>query len=1014
MDSFLRCKMGVGVVRFTLLMMLLMSAPAMSADFFYEVNADGTTVTITGCDDPGGSLIIPAMIDGKTVTAIGNYSFQLLTSVTNLSIPSGVSRIGTYAFAMTGLTEVALPDGVLSIGASAFGDCPSLMSVSLPNSISNIEESAFVNCASLTNVAIPSSVISIQPYVFAFCSGLKNVTIPNGVNYIGWWAFRNCYALTNVVIPNSVAEIDDHAFSCCGRLEKLTLGDHVVRLGENAFENCVSLSTLLIPGSVTDIDYNAFKGCGSLQSVLIPASVKVVESGAFSDCSKLVSINVSAANAAYTSVDGVLFTRNERCLVQFPGGRSGSYQVPAGVTAIDLDAFVGCSELVSVNISDNVSYVWYDSFVGCGKLASINVSAANMNYASVDGVLFTKDMLEILCCPGGKTGDYVIPDSVEDLQALVFRGCSRLTSVTIPAAAYIDGWPFFDKCDNLTAINVHSSNTNYRVVDGVLYNRDLTELLKCPEGKTGNITIPASVNKIEGNALRGCHRLTAINVDNENETFESLDGVLFDKGLAVLLQFPGGKGGAYAIPAGTVWLKEFAFYACTNLTSVVVPEFLWAIPPFAFAECTNLERVFFNEAMSIEDFAFYGCDSLEGIYAKKYYYWNVGHNLFDMNSPTVIYYHYLTSGDGWGKKLAGRPTALWIYEEPVPFSESFESEGEMPERWRLEFLEGTADWAYQAGGYAGNPNTAHSGNYNAVLYAPAADRVKTKLVSPMIDLGVHPKSATLSFWHCMQNKSGDIDELRVFYKTTLNTNWTHLATYTDETPEWTQRTLALPDPSRTYFIAFEGTANFGYGVCIDDVEVTVESPTITVTFDPQGGSTPSPQSKSVTFGSAYEALATTLRSGYTFGGWYTNAVCMGAQVTSATTVAIAADHTLYAKWTELATSTTPVPVPYSWLEKYPTLMSMAGGNHEIAAIINLDLDGMLTWQEYVAGSDPTNKASVFLSLIGVNAGQPLINWVPDLGTTRVYTVNGKTNLNDAAWGPTNSGSRFFKVKVGMP
>ncbi len=109
-----------------------------------------------------------------------------------------------------------------------------------------------------------------------------------------------------------------------------------------------------------------------------------------------------------------------------------------------------------------------------------------------------------------------------------------------------------------------------------------------------------------------------------------------------------------------------------------------------------------------------------------------------------------------------------------------------------------------------------------------------------------------------------------------------------------------------------------------------------------------------------------------------------------------------------------VPVPIWWLDQFPTLMSMAGGNYQIAPLMDVDLDGMLTWEEYVAGSIPTNNESVFRARIAVSNGYPRITWSPDLGTARVYVVNGRTNLMGEAWGPTNSGNRFFRVKVQMP
>lgn len=112
-----------------------------------------------------------------------------------------------------------------------------------------------------------------------------------------------------------------------------------------------------------------------------------------------------------------------------------------------------------------------------------------------------------------------------------------------------------------------------------------------------------------------------------------------------------------------------------------------------------------------------------------------------------------------------------------------------------------------------------------------------------------------------------------------------------------------------------------------------------------------------------------------------------------------------------STSTTPVPVPFAWLDTYGLV---SGGNYESAAAADADGDGQLSWQEYVSGSLPTNRNSTFRAYIGITNGRPRVTWSPNLGTSRVYTVDGKSALTNAAWvSPTNAASRFFRVKVSL-
>lgn len=109
-----------------------------------------------------------------------------------------------------------------------------------------------------------------------------------------------------------------------------------------------------------------------------------------------------------------------------------------------------------------------------------------------------------------------------------------------------------------------------------------------------------------------------------------------------------------------------------------------------------------------------------------------------------------------------------------------------------------------------------------------------------------------------------------------------------------------------------------------------------------------------------------------------------------------------------ATTTTPVAVPYVWLDDFGLA---ATSDYETAAFSDTDGDGMAAWEEFVAGTTPTNAASVFLANILQTDHGPQVTWTPDLGSLRVYTVIGKTLLTDADWGATNAASRFFRVQV---
>jgi len=172
-----------------------------------------------------------------------------------------------------------------------------------------------------------------------------------------------------------------------------------------------------------------------------------------------------------------------------------------------------------------------------------------------------------------------------------------------------------------------------------------------------------------------------------------------------------------------------------------------------------------------------------------------------------------------------------VLPRAVLFAEDFEHGGLLPSGWTLEYVTNTVPWVCRNGGGNGGsihvPLAAYEGGFNAVLWwsTTTADRPdhRTKLVTPPINLGAAPANIRLTFWHCMSELQGDQDELRVYYKTSEAGAWHLLATYTQDVPDWTKRTLVLPEACSTYYLAFEGNAKYGNGVCIDDVRISDEA-----------------------------------------------------------------------------------------------------------------------------------------------------------------------------------------------
>ncbi len=353
----------------------------------YEYNGDWA---------PWGTGIRSVMIE-EGVTSIGDLAFYYCESLTSVTIPSSVTSIGSWAFSgCSSLTSMTIPSSVTSIGGSAFSDCSSLTSVTIPPSVTSIGNEAFSGCSSLTSVTISKGVVSIAYEAFSHCVSLTSVTIPptvttigvrafsncsaltsvmieEGVTSIGSYAFWDCSALTNVTIPPSVTTIEDGVFNGCSSLMSVTIPEGVTSIGRHAFRDCSSLTSVAIPEGVTSIEWDAFWGCSSLTSVTIPSSVTSIGEQVFSCCSSLTAIYVNEDNPSYKSVDGVLFTKDNERLLCFPGGRSGSYFIPSGVTSIGEFAFGDCKGLTYVEIPEGVTRIDRGAFLRCSKLNSIRL-----------------------------------------------------------------------------------------------------------------------------------------------------------------------------------------------------------------------------------------------------------------------------------------------------------------------------------------------------------------------------------------------------------------------------------------------------------------------------------------------------------------------------------------------------------------------------------------------------------------------------------------------------------------
>ena len=331
---------------------LLTSNAETYSDYEYQVLDDGT-VEITDYhgeyfDEP---IVIPATIDGKKVTSIGDYAFSEYTSLESITIPSGVTSIGDSAFEWCdSLSSINIPNSVTSIGSRAFCFCTSLENITIPESVTYIGGFAFGDTEWLKNKMTNNLLVIINNILIdgRGCSG--DVIIPDSVTEIGDNAFWDCKSIDSIIVPNSVASIGNSAFSYCTNLKSITIPDSVTNISDQVFCGCTSLESITIPNGVTSVGYDAFRGCTSLDSITIPDTITCFGGYAFEKTKWLENKRI---DDPLVIVNGILID-GHAC--------SGDIIIPNYVTSICDYAFFDNDNLTSVTIPKSVLYIGDSAF----------------------------------------------------------------------------------------------------------------------------------------------------------------------------------------------------------------------------------------------------------------------------------------------------------------------------------------------------------------------------------------------------------------------------------------------------------------------------------------------------------------------------------------------------------------------------------------------------------------------------------------------------------------------------
>lgn len=317
----------------------------------------------------------------------------------------------------------------------------------------------------LTEVTIPDGVVKLREGAFKACKNLKEAHLPTTVKEIGDAVFRGCTSLQSINLEN-VQSIGNNAFNGCESLLSIKFSDYLDEIKDHAFENCSSLESVVLPTGLLSIGVKAFAGCTSLKKITIPKYLDTIKRNAFSGCIALDSFEVDSDNQTFTSLNGILFTKDSKTIVKVPEGKVlknddipegadfaewGPFNettiyngicvlgkdmqyvdrqfannqeivklvVPQQVKGINSGAFKNCKNLHEIIFTEGIDFIEASAFEGCDALERVKLPSS-LTYLGAASFAHSINLKQIN-----------LPSNLRSLLMNVFDGCVSLTDIDL-------------------------------------------------------------------------------------------------------------------------------------------------------------------------------------------------------------------------------------------------------------------------------------------------------------------------------------------------------------------------------------------------------------------------------------------------------------------------------------------------------------------------------------------------------------------------------------------------------
>ena len=637
-----------------------------------EVEAEGVIARLTAADTSGEATITASFsrdgreyaasaavkvrqpdYDDYVIDADGRLEYYRGSS-TSARVPGNVKIIGAEAFAGASMQRVTIPAGVVEIEDRAFAGAPNLVELIFEDSDEN-----------------PSQLTTIGSDIIYNTLRFQRTDLPRSVRTVKSGAFRNS-TIQHISLPGGLIEIPDNMFAYDAQLGDVTVSDDVTTIGASAFAGTPIGELKLVdatgasvgsglPAKLTAIGDSAFSGT-ALTSAVLPSGVRSLGGGAFAQAQQLTEVTLN---------DGLASIGQQA----FAGTGVSSLGVPDSVTSVGRGAFAYMGALRTIHLGAGIGEEQLIAgFTGDGSLAEVTVSEESDAYIVTDGVLFTKDMTQLIVFPRARAqgateytvpdgvqgiaeeafyqasvsqvsfpeslrmiGRYafintelteiVLPDEFETLETHAFQGVGTLQSVDLGGTVTVGSYAF-DSDTSLSSVNMRPELGRLTTIQaGAFATAPIRELIM-PDSLTEigggafinnsqlvTVHIGAGVTAMDSAVFTGSNNLRNLTVSEDNPVYSAEQNVLYaaqSDGLHLVLSLPTNTFTYYRVKDGTVQIDQQAFRNNGSLQRVYLPDGLKTISVGAFNNTSALEEVRFPDSLESVD-GFYMNSSLHTV-----------------------------------------------------------------------------------------------------------------------------------------------------------------------------------------------------------------------------------------------------------------------------------------------------------------------------------------------------------------------------------------------------------------